>query len=113
MTVLARLGLRGTEAALPLHPRLPVIPAAFAAPAKECRVMLSAAGRTGQCWGNALAESFSASLKGELIDTRPRPTRAAARRAVVEYIAGYNGEGTAVIRTMRCCPRRASARRPW
>jgi putative transposase len=27
--------------------------------------------RTGQCWDNALAESFFASLKGELIDTRP------------------------------------------
>jgi putative transposase len=48
-------------------------------------------GRTGQCWDNALAESFFASLKGELIDAQPWPTRAAARRAVVEYIAWYNG----------------------
>jgi transposase InsO family protein len=48
-------------------------------------------GRTGQCWDNALAESFFASLKGELIDTRPWPARAAARRAVTEYIAWYNG----------------------
>jgi transposase InsO family protein len=48
-------------------------------------------GRTGQCWDNALAESFFASIKGELIDTRPWPTRAAARRAIVEYIAWYNG----------------------
>jgi transposase InsO family protein len=30
-------------------------------------------------------------LKGELIDTRPWPTRAMARRATVEYIAWYNG----------------------
>jgi transposase InsO family protein len=45
----------------------------------------------GQCWDNALAESFFASLKGELIDTRAWPTRPAARRAVVEYIAWYNG----------------------
>ena len=36
-------------------------------------------------------ESFFASLKGELIDTRAWPTRPAARRAVVEYIAWYNG----------------------
>ena len=38
-----------------------------------------------------LAESFFASLKGELIDTRAWPTRAAVCRAVVEYIAWYNG----------------------
>jgi transposase InsO family protein len=48
-------------------------------------------GRKGQCWDNALAESFLASLKGELTDTRARPTRPAARRAVVEYIGWYNG----------------------
>jgi transposase InsO family protein len=48
-------------------------------------------GRTGQCWDNALAESFFSSLKGELIDERSWPTRAGARRAVVEYIAWYNG----------------------
>jgi putative transposase len=38
-----------------------------------------------------VAESFFASLKGELIDTRAWPSRAAACRAVVEYIAWYNG----------------------
>jgi putative transposase len=48
-------------------------------------------GRTGQCWDNALSESFFASLKGELIDLQTWPTRAMARRAVVEYIGGYNG----------------------
>ena len=48
-------------------------------------------GRTGQCWDNALAESFFASLKGECLDQQPWPTRAAARRATVEYIAWYNG----------------------
>jgi transposase InsO family protein len=48
-------------------------------------------GRTGQCWDNALAESFFASVKGELIDTRPWPTRGAARRAIVEYIGWFNG----------------------
>jgi transposase InsO family protein len=64
--------------------------AEFAGLADDCQVVLSL-GRTGQCWDNALAESFFASLKGELIDTRPWPTRAAARRAVVEYIGWYNG----------------------
>jgi transposase InsO family protein len=64
--------------------------AAYAALAEENQVTLSV-GRTGQCWDNALAESFFSSLKGELTDTRAWPTRARARRAVVEYIAWYNG----------------------
>jgi transposase InsO family protein len=64
--------------------------AAYAALADDCEVVLSI-GRTGQCWDNALAESFFSSLKGELIDERPWPTRAGARRAVGEYIAWYNG----------------------
>jgi transposase InsO family protein len=64
--------------------------AAYAALADECEVALSV-GRTGQCWDNALAESFFSSLKGELIDARAWPTRAGARRAVVEYIGWYNG----------------------
>jgi putative transposase len=49
------------------------------------------AGRTGQCWDNALSESFFASIKGELLDLRARPARAMARQAIVEYIAWYNG----------------------
>ena len=48
-------------------------------------------GHKSQCWDNALAESFFALLKGELIDTRAWPTRVAACRAVVEYIAWHNG----------------------
>jgi putative transposase len=64
--------------------------AAFADLAADCQVTLSV-GRKGQCWDNAVAESFFASLKGELIDTRAWPTRAAACLAVVEYIAWYNG----------------------
>jgi putative transposase len=62
----------------------------FASLASAHAVTLSH-GRTGQCWDNALSESFFASLKGELIDTRPWPTRAAASRAIVEYIGWYNG----------------------
>ena len=64
--------------------------AAFADLASDNEVVLSL-GRTGQCWDNDLAESFFASVKGELIDLQPWPTRAAARRATVEYIGWYNG----------------------
>jgi transposase InsO family protein len=62
----------------------------YATLADDLAVTLSS-GRTGQCWDNALAESFFASLKGECLDHQPWPTRAAARRATVEYIAWYNG----------------------
>ncbi len=64
--------------------------AAFASFAGDCDVTLSL-GRTGQCWDNALSESFFASLKGELIDLEAWPTKATTRRAIVEYIAWYNG----------------------
>jgi len=64
--------------------------AAFADLADGYQVVLSL-GRTGQCWDNALAESFFGSLKGELTDLQAWPTRAAACRAIVEYIGWYNG----------------------
>jgi transposase InsO family protein len=62
----------------------------YATLAGDLEVTLSS-GRTGQCWDNALAESFFASLKGECLDQRPWPTRTAARRATVDYIAWFNG----------------------
>ncbi len=64
--------------------------AAFASLAGDFDVELSH-GRTGQCWDNALAESFFGSIKGELIDLQAWPTRTGARRAVTEYIGWYNG----------------------
>ena len=64
--------------------------AEFTALASDYAVTLSH-GRTGQCWDNALAESFFGSIKGELLDLQAWPTRAMARRAIVEYIAWYNG----------------------
>jgi transposase InsO family protein len=40
---------------------------------------------------NALAESFFASIKGELLDLQAWPAKAAARHAIVEYTGWYNG----------------------
>ena len=42
--------------------------------------------RRHQCWDNAVAESFFATLKTELIYRQAWPTRAAVRRAVFEFI---------------------------
>jgi len=48
-------------------------------------------GRTGVCWDNALAESFFATYKLELIEPRSWPTRVRARTATVHWIeAVYN-----------------------
>jgi transposase InsO family protein len=42
--------------------------------------------RPGQCWDNAVSESFFAALKNELIYRNVWATRAEARRAIFEYI---------------------------
>ena len=48
-------------------------------------------GRTGVCWDNALAESFFATYKLELIEQQSWPTRARARSATVHWLeAVYN-----------------------
>ncbi len=46
-------------------------------------------GMAGECWDNAVAESFFATIKRELIDTRSWPTRTGLRRAIFEYIEGW------------------------
>jgi putative transposase len=46
-------------------------------------------GRKGECWDNAVAESFFATIKRELVDTRSWPTRAGLNRALFEYIEGW------------------------
>ena len=42
--------------------------------------------RRANCYDNALAESFFATLRWELLDRQQWPTRAAARSAIFEYI---------------------------
>ncbi len=42
--------------------------------------------RAGECLDNAMAESFFATLKAELGDTRSWPTRAAVRQAIFEWL---------------------------
>ena len=48
--------------------------------------MVQSLSRPGQCWDNAVAESFFATLKEELIYRGSWPTRTAARRAIFEYV---------------------------
>ena len=46
-------------------------------------------GRPGTCWDNAVAESFFATLKSELIYRHVWPTRRQAELAIFEFIAGW------------------------
>jgi transposase InsO family protein len=56
--------------------------------AHEAGVRLSV-GRTGQCWDNAVAESFFATIKTELLHHRPWPTKTLTHQAIFEYIEGW------------------------
>ncbi|MGW1109174.1 integrase core domain-containing protein [Streptomyces sp. NPDC002540] len=60
----------------------------FADLSDEFSIRLSA-GRTGQCWDNALAESFFATIKRELLGTSPWPSRSLARTAIFDFIEGW------------------------
>lgn len=59
---------------------------------RECRDLLAkhkmtqSLSRPGQCWDNAVAESFFATLKEELLYRGVWPTRSAAKRAIFEYV---------------------------
>ena len=46
-------------------------------------------GSVGDCYDNAVCETFHASLKKEKIYRQSWPTRAAARTAIFEYIEGW------------------------
>jgi putative transposase len=46
--------------------------------------------RKGDCWDNAVAESFFATLKAELVADAKWESRSQARREVIEYLNWYN-----------------------
>jgi putative transposase len=48
--------------------------------------MLASMSRSGDCWDNAVAESFFASLRAEWVDHQQYATRAEATRSLGEYI---------------------------
>jgi len=45
--------------------------------------------RKGNWWDNAVAESFFATIKAELLDRQPWPTRTTAHNAIFEWIEGW------------------------
>jgi putative transposase len=51
--------------------------------------MRASMSRTGDCWDNAVAESFFASIKGEHLDHDWYPSQIAARVAIADYIDNF------------------------
>ena len=48
--------------------------------------MIASMSRKGDCWDNAVAESFFATIKGEMIDHEIFDTRAEAIAKIADYI---------------------------
>jgi len=51
--------------------------------------MTASMGSRGDCFDNAMAESFFATLECELLTRKTFPTRNAARLALFDYIEGF------------------------
>jgi putative transposase len=51
--------------------------------------MVASMSRTGDCWDNACAETFFATLRAELVDDECYSTRCDAERSIGEYIEGF------------------------
>ena len=46
--------------------------------------------RKGDCWDNAVSESFFATLEKELLAQQPLQTRSTMRRQIADYIDNYS-----------------------
>ena len=57
--------------------------------ALDARGIIASMSRTGDCWDNAVAESFFASIKAELIDHERYATRAEGVAAIGDYIEQF------------------------
>lgn len=53
------------------------------------RGIVASMSRTGDCWDNAVAESFFATLKTELTDAMNYPTREAAMASITDYVETF------------------------
>jgi putative transposase len=57
--------------------------------ALSARGMIASMSRSGDCWDNAVAESFFATLRVELVDDEDYPTRAIAAASIGDYVEEF------------------------
>jgi transposase InsO family protein len=57
--------------------------------ALDAHGIIASMSRTGDCWDNAVAESFFATIKTELIESTPYAVRAVATESIGEYIDNF------------------------
>jgi transposase InsO family protein len=57
--------------------------------ALKARGIVASMSRTGDCWDNAVAESFFATLKGELVDHERYETHAIAIASIGDYLESF------------------------
>lgn len=57
--------------------------------ALAARGIVASMSRAGDCWDNAVAESFFATLRAELVDHEHYPTRTAAVALLGDYIDNF------------------------
>jgi putative transposase len=57
--------------------------------ALDSHAMIASMSRKGDCWDNAVSESFFATLRAELVDDERYPTRRAAETSIGDYIEGF------------------------
>lgn len=57
--------------------------------ALDSHAMIPSMSRRGDCWDNAVAESFFATLRAELVDDENYLTRSAAERSIGDYIERF------------------------
>jgi putative transposase len=60
--------------------------------------------RKGECWDDAVAESFFATIKREAINDRAWPTWAGLHRAVLDYIEGWYNTAGSIPRSATSAP---------
>ena len=51
--------------------------------------MIASMSRKGDCWDNAVAESFFATLRAELVDDERYQSRGTAETSIGDYIEGF------------------------
>src|SRR5690606_19664003 len=74
--------------ALPVHVGTDAEPLSGLAALKELGARPSMS-RKGDCWDNAVSESFFATLEKELLALQPLQSRSSMRKQVADYIENY------------------------